>query len=454
MSENTNIQTENKMGVMPVGKLLIQMALPMMISMLVQALYNIVDSIFVGYISENALTAVSLAFPIQNLMIAVATGTGVGINALLSMRLGQKNQNAVNDTAMNGLFLSLCSTLIFIVLGFTIPEVYFKSQTTDLEIIDYGIKYLRVCLIGSFGLFTGITFERLLQATGQTVNSMIAQLAGAITNIVLDPIMIFGLLGCPALGITGAALATVVGQFVTFFVSAYLNFKKNKEIVFNFKTFKPSKSVIAEIYRVGIPSILLASIGSVMTYLMNLILGAFTMTAVAVFGVYFKLNSFIFMPVFGMNNALVPIIAYNYGARNRKRITGTLKRGVIIILCIMTFGTVLFELFPEFLLGLFNASPEMLEIGIPALRIIAIHFPVAAICIIFMSCFQALGMGITSMIVSFVRQLVVLLPVAYLLSLTGVLSSVWWCFPIAEFSALILSSFFMIKVFKVKLKDL
>ena len=454
MSENTNIQTENKMGVMPVGKLLIQMALPMMISMLVQALYNIVDSIFVGYISENALTAVSLAFPIQNLMIAVATGTGVGINALLSMRLGQKNQNAVNDTAMNGLFLSLCSTLIFIVLGFTIPEVYFKSQTTDLEIIDYGVKYLRVCLIGSFGLFTGITFERLLQATGQTVNSMIAQLAGAITNIVLDPIMIFGLLGCPALGITGAALATVVGQFVTLFVSAYLNFKKNKEIVFNFKTFKPSKSVIAEIYRVGIPSILLASIGSVMTYLMNLILGAFTMTAVAVFGVYFKLNSFIFMPVFGMNNALVPIIAYNYGARNRKRITGTLKRGVIIILCIMTFGTVLFELFPEFLLGLFNASPEMLEIGIPALRIIAIHFPVAAICIIFMSCFQALGMGITSMIVSFVRQLVVLLPVAYLLSLTGVLSSVWWCFPIAELSALILSSFFMINVFKVKLKDL
>lgn len=454
MSENTNIQTENKMGVMPVGKLLIQMALPMMISMLVQALYNIVDSIFVGYISENALTAVSLAFPIQNLMIAVATGTGVGINALLSMRLGQKNQNAVNDTAMNGLFLSLCSTLIFIVLGFTIPEVYFKSQTTDLEIIDYGVKYLRVCLIGSFGLFSGITFERLLQATGQTVNSMIAQLAGAITNIALDPIMIFGLLGCPALGITGAALATVVGQFVTFFVSAYLNFKKNKEIVFNFKTFKPSKSVIAEIYRVGIPSILLASIGSVMTYLMNLILGAFTMTAVAVFGVYFKLNSFIFMPVFGMNNALVPIIAYNYGARNRKRITGTLKRGVIIILCIMTFGTVLFELFPEFLLGLFNASPEMLEIGIPALRIIAIHFPVAAICIIFMSCFQALGMGITSMIVSFVRQLVVLLPVAYLLSLTGVLSSVWWCFPIAELSALILSSFFMINVFKVKLKDL
>ena len=454
MSENTNIQTENKMGVMPVGKLLIQMALPMMISMLVQALYNIVDSIFVGYISENALTAVSLAFPIQNLMIAVATGTGVGINALLSMRLGQKNQNAVNDTAMNGLFLSLCSTLLFIVLGLTIPELYFKSQTTDLEIIDYGVKYLRVCLIGSFGLFSGITFERLLQATGQTVNSMIAQLAGAITNIVLDPILIFGLLGCPAMGIAGAALATVIGQFVTLFVSAYLNFKKNKEIVFNFKTFKPSKSVIAEIYRVGIPSILLASIGSVMTYLMNLILGAFTMTAVAVFGVYFKLNSFIFMPVFGMNNALVPIIAYNYGARNKKRITGTLKRGVIIILCIMSFGTVLFELFPEFLLGLFNASPEMLEIGVPALRIIAIHFPVAAICIIFMSCFQALGMGITSMVVSFVRQLVVLLPVAYLLSLTGMLSSVWWCFPVAEISALILSSFFMIKVFKVKLKNL
>lgn len=454
MSENTNIQTENKMGVMPVGKLLFQMALPMMISMLVQALYNIVDSVFVGYISENALTAVSLAFPIQNLMIAVATGTGVGINALLSMRLGQKNMKAVNETAMNGLFLSVCSYVIFMILGFTIPEVYFKSQTSDLEIIDYGVKYLRVCLIASFGLFSGITFERLLQATGQTVNSMLAQLAGAITNIILDPIMIFGLLGLPALGITGAAVATVVGQFVTMFVSGWLNLKKNKEITFKFRGFKPKISVIAEIYRVGIPSILLASIGSVMTYLMNLILGAFTMTAVAVFGVYFKLNSFIFMPVFGMNNALVPIIAYNYGAKNRKRITGTIKRGILIILCIMSFGTLIFELFPKFLLDLFHASPEMLEIGIPALRIIAIHFPIAAICIIFMSCFQALGMGITSMIVSFVRQLVVLLPVAYLLSLTGVLQNVWWCFPAAEVSALLLSTIFIIKAYNSKLKNL
>ena len=450
MSENTNIQTENKMGVMPVGKLLFQMALPMMISMLVQALYNIVDSVFVGYISENALTAVSLAFPIQNLMIAVATGTGVGINALLSMRLGQKNMKAVNETAMNGLFLSVCSYVVFMILGFTIPEVYFKSQTSDLEIIDYGVKYLRVCLIASFGLFSGITFERLLQATGQTVNSMLAQLAGAITNIILDPIMIFGLLGLPSLGITGAAVATVVGQFVTMFVSGWLNLKKNKEITFKFRGFKPKISVIAEIYRVGIPSILLASIGSVMTYLMNLILGAFTMTAVAVFGVYFKLNSFIFMTVFGMNNALVPIIAYNYGAKNRKRITGTIKRGILIILCIMSFGTMIFELFPKFLLGLFHASPEMLEIGIPALRIIAIHFPIAAICIIFMSCFQALGMGITSMIVSFVRQLVVLLPVAYLLSLTGVLQNVWWCFPAAEVSALLLSTIFI----NSKLKNL
>ena len=454
MSENTNIQTENKMGVMPVGKLLFQMALPMMISMLVQALYNIVDSVFVGYISENALTAVSLAFPIQNLMIAVATGTGVGINALLSMRLGQKNMKAVNETAMNGLFLSVCSYVIFMILGFTIPEVYFKSQTSDLEIIDYGVKYLRVCLIASFGLFSGITFERLLQATGQTVNSMLAQLAGAITNIILDPIMIFGLLGLPSLGITGAAVATVVGQFVTMFVSGWLNLKKNKEITFKFRGFKPKISVIAEIYRVGIPSILLASIGSVMTYLMNLILGAFTMTAVAVFGVYFKLNSFIFMPVFGMNNALVPIIAYNYGAKNRKRITGTIKRGILIILCIMSFGTMIFELFPKFLLGLFHASPEMLEIGIPALRIIAIHFPIAAICIIFMSCFQALGMGITSMIVSFVRQLVVLLPVAYLLSLTGVLQNVWWCFPAAEVSALLLSTIFIIRAYNSKLKNL
>ena len=454
MTDNTNMQTENKMGVMPVGKLLVQMALPMMISMLVQALYNIVDSIFVGYISENALTAVSLAFPIQNLMIAVATGTGVGMNALLSMRLGQKNQTAVNNTATNGVFLSLCSTVVFVILGLTIPEVYFKSQTSDLEIIDYGVKYLRVCLIASFGLFAGITFERLLQATGQTVNSMIAQLCGAITNIILDPILIFGLLGCPAMGITGAATATVIGQFVTLFVSAFLNFKKNKEIHFNFRGFKPNLVVISEIYKVGIPSILLASIGSVMTYAMNLILGAFTMTAVAVFGVYFKLNSIIFMPVFGMNNALVPIIAYNYGAKNKKRITGTLKCGIIIILCIMSLGTLVFELFPSYLLSMFNASPEMIEIGVPALRTIAVHFPIAAICIIFISCFQALGMGVTSMIISFVRQLVVLLPTAYLLSLTGVLSNVWWSFPIAESCCLIVSSFFMRRVFKVKLKDL
>lgn len=454
MTENTNIKKENKMGVMPVGKLLIEMALPMMISMLVQAFYNVVDSIFVGYISENALTAVSLAFPIQNLMIAVATGTGVGINALLSMRLGQKNISAVNDTAMNGLFLSLCSTILFVILGLTIPEVYFKSQTSDLEIIDYGVKYLRVCLIASFGIFTSITFDRLLQSTGQTVYSMISQLSGAITNIVLDPILIFGLLGFPKMGITGAAVATVVGQFVSLFVSGTLNFTKNKEITFNFKKFKPNGAVIAEIYRVGVPSILMASIGSIMTYTMNLILGAFSMTAVAVFGVYFKLNSIIFMPVFGMNNALVPIIAYNYGAKNRSRIVGTIKVGIAIILCIMTFGMLIFEFFPGTLLSLFNASPEMLEIGIPALRTIAIHFPIAAICIIFMSCFQALGMGFTSMIVSFVRQLVVLLPVAYLFSLTGVLNNVWWCFPCAEIAALILSSFFIIKAYKTKLKDL
>lgn len=454
MTENTNIKKENKMGVMPVGKLLIEMALPMMISMLVQAFYNVVDSIFVGYISENALTAVSLAFPIQNLMIAVATGTGVGINALLSMRLGQKNISAVNDTAMNGLFLSLCSTILFVILGLTIPEVYFRSQTSDLEIIDYGVKYLRVCLIASFGIFTSITFDRLLQSTGQTVYSMISQLSGAITNIILDPILIFGLLGFPKMGITGAAVATVVGQFVSLFVSGTLNFKKNKEITFNFKKFKTNGAVIAEIYRVGVPSILMASIGSIMTYTMNLILGAFSMTAVAVFGVYFKLNSIIFMPVFGMNNALVPIIAYNYGAKNKTRITGTIKVGIAIILCIMTFGMLIFEFFPGTLLSLFNASPEMLEIGIPALRTIAIHFPIAAICIIFMSCFQALGMGFTSMIVSFVRQLVVLIPVAYLFSLTGVLNNVWWCFPCAEIAALILSSVFIIKAYKTKLKDL
>lgn len=445
---------ENKMGVMPIGKLLVQMALPMMISMLVQALYNVVDSIFVAKLGENALTAVSLAFSIQNLMIAVSTGTGVGINALLSMRLGEKKQDDVNKAALNGIFLELCSCVVFVILGLTITQKYFESQTSNPEIIENGVTYLSVCMIFSIGVFGEVTFNRLLQSTGQTFYSMISQLTGAIINIILDPLLIFGLLGFPKLGILGAALATVFGQCVGSCVGLYLNLKKNKEIHFRFKSFKPDLTVIKGIYKVGFPSILLASIGSVMTYFMNLILGSFTTTAIAVFGVYFKLQSFIFMPVFGLNNGMVPIISFNYGARNKARITRTIKLGMIVAVLILTCGTLLFLFIPDVLLSFFNASEDMYRIGIPALRIISIHFPIAALCIVFISVFQALGKGFYSMITSFIRQIVVLLPVAYILSLTQNVNNIWYAFPIAEFASLCISFFFMLRIYRKKIKTL
>ena len=449
-----NIGTENKMGTMPVGKLLIQISLPMMISMLVQALYNVVDSIFVTQISENALTAVSLAFPIQNLMISTSVGTGVGVNALLSRRLGEQNEKGVTDSALNGIFLYAITMIVFMVLGFFIPRIYFESQTNNAEIIEYGVKYLEICMIVSVGLYGAILFERLLQSTGRTVLSMISQLAGAITNIVFDPLLIFGLAGFPKMGIAGAAWATVFGQIVGFIISLTLNLTKNKEIKFNFKGFRPHAKTIGEIYKVGVPSILLGSIGSVLTYLINLILGAFTMTAVAVYGVYFKLQSFIFMPVFGLNNGIVPIVAYNYGAKRKDRIMRSIKLCAIAAVTIMVAGLLIFELFPRQLLAMFNASEEMYAIGVPALRRIAIHFPVAAVCITLISVFQALGKGLLSMIVSFVRQVIVLLPAAYLLSLTGDVNNIWWAFIIAEGASVFASFIGMQMVYNKELKNL
>ena len=450
MSQNTNQIKENKMGIMPVGRLLVQMSLPMMISMRVQALYNIVDSIFVSRISEKALTAVSLAFPIQTLIIAVATGTGVGINALLSKRLGQKNFEEVNKSAGNGIFLFILSFIVFIIIGIFVPRVYFQSQTDDPEIVEYGVKYLTVNLTVSPGCFIAILFERLLQSTGLTVLSMVSQLTGAIINIIFDPILIFV---CD-MDITGAAVATVLGQIVAAIISIVLNIRKNKEIKFALRYLKPEGQVIADIYKVGVPSILLASIGSVMTYVMNLILGTFSMTAVTVFGVYFKLQSFIFMPIFGMNNGLVPIIAYNYGAKKRKRIIDTIIVGVKISVGIMIVGLLVFEFFPNQLLSLFDPSDELLELSRPALRIIGIHFPIAAVCICFFSVFQALGQGVYSMIGSFIRQLIVLLPAAWLLSLTGSLTNVWWAFPIAELSALLVAIFFLRRAYRKYIKPL
>lgn len=432
-----NTMTENKMGIMPVGKLLVQISLPMMISMLVQALYNIVDSIFVARISENALTAVSLAFPIQNLMISTAVGTGVGINSLLSMRLGQKDQEAVNNSAMNGIFLAALSCIVFIILGIFLPRPYFKSQTSNAEIIEFGVSYLNICMIVSFGLFGAVIFERLLQATGRTVLSMASQLTGAIINCILDPIMIFGFLGCPAMGIAGAAWATVIGQIAATIVSITLNLTKNTEIRFNIRSFRPNLRIIADIYKVGVPSILLGSIGSFLTYLINMILGQFSTTAIAVYGVYFKLQSFIFMPVFGLNNGIVPIVAYNYGARHKERIIKSVKLCAITAFCIMLAGLLIFELLPGTLLGMFSASDEMMRIGVPALRTIALHFPLAALSITFISVFQALGRGLFSMLTSFVRQIIVLLPAAWLLSLTGNIHNIWWAFVIAELGSLV-----------------
>lgn len=436
------------MGVMPVGKLLISMALPMMISMLVQALYNVVDSVFVSRVSEDALTALSLAFPVQNLMIAVGSGTGVGINALLSRSLGEKNFEEANRAACNGIFLAFVSAMAFLLFGIFGTNLFFTAQTDIPSIIQGGNAYLGIVCMGSVFLFGQVTFERLLQSTGKAFYSMISQSVGAIANIILDPIMIFGLLGFPAMGVAGAALATIMGQALACCIGLFFNLKKNKELTFSLGGLRPRGRTVGQIYKVGIPSIVMMSIGSVMTLGMNNILLGFSSTATAIFGVYFKLQSFAVMPVIGLNNAMVPIIAYNYGARKKERITHTIKLGVCAAEVLLVIGMTLFQLFPDKVLGLFSASDQMLAMGIPALRIITIHFVFAGFCIIAGSVFQALGNGMLSLIVSAARQLVVLLPAAYLLSLTGNVNMVWWAFPIAELASLIFSALFMWHIYK------
>ena len=448
---------ENKMGVVPVNELLITMAAPMILSMLVQALYNVVDSIFVARVSENALTALSLAFPVQSLMIAVATGTGVGINAMLSKSLGEKNTKNVNAAAGNGVFLALCSYVFFLLFGIFATKIYFGTQNVDPQTTEFGIQYLTICLTASIGIFMQITFERLLQATGKTFITMWTQLSGAVINLILDPILIFGLFGAPKMGVAGAALATVIGQCVAAVIAIFCNFKFNSEVKLTLSGLRPRTKAIGRIYSVGIPSILMAAIGSVMTYGINQILLSFEAvgeTAVAVFGVYFKLQSFIFMPIFGLNNGMVPIVAYNYGARKRKRITGTIKLSVIYAESMMFIGFIIFQLFSRTLLGFFDASSQMYELGIPALRIISMHFLLAGFCIISSSVFQALGNGLFSLIISVARQLIVLLPAAYLLSLTGQVNAVWWSFLIAEFTSLVLCSIFLKVIYTKKLKEL
>lgn len=442
------VQTENKMGTMPINKLLVNISLPMVVSMLVQALYNIVDSIFVAQIDEYALTAVSMAFPLQNLMIAVAAGTGVGVNSLLSRRLGEKRFEEANKTANNAIFLAGCNYLVFLVIGLFFSEIYFKAQTNIPEIIEYGKTYMMICCICSFGVFGQFCFERLLQATGKTVCTMITQGLGAIINIIFDPILIFGYFGFPKMGMAGAALATVFGQILAMILAIVFNNRINKEIKLSLKQVRPDGQVLKQIYQVAIPSILLQSIGSVMTFFMNLILGAFTSTAVAVFGVYFKLQSFIFMPVMGINNGLIPIVAYNFGAGYKERIVKVMKSSMCASVVIMLLGLLVAEVIPDQLLLLFDASEDMLEIGVPALRIMCTSYVFAGFSVIASGMFQGLGKGVYSLTLSVIRQLVILIPAAYLLSLTGELIAVWFSFPIAEVAAIIVTLFFLKRTLK------
>ena len=451
---STTIMKENKMGTMPVGKLLVNMALPMIISMLVQALYNVVDSIYVAQISESAVTALSLAFPVQNIQIGLAVGIGVGINSLLSKSLGERNQEVVNKTAGNGLVLMLISTALLMAFGVFGVRPYYEIQSTMAETVEGGIAYTRICCLFVLGSFVQILCERLLQSTGRTVLSMVTQGVGAITNIILDPIFIFGWFGLPAMGIAGAAVATVIGQWMGALMGIYFNVKKNPEVQLGLKYLKLDKRVVSMILAVGVPSIIMNSIGSVMNFCMNQILQGFTETATGVFGIYFKLQSFFFMPLFGLNGATISIIAYNYGARKPERILKVLKLAVGSALGLMIAGFAAFQLVPDLLLGMFNPSDAFLEIGRACLRTISWSFPLAAICISVGSCFQALGNGIYMTIVSLARQMFVLLPVAYLMSLSGNVNLVWLSYPIAEIVSSTLTVLFFLRIYRQRIKPL
>ena len=442
------------MGTMPVNKLLVTMSLPMVISMIVQALYNIVDSIFVSRLSEDALTAVSMAFPMQNLMISVAVGTGVGINAMLSRALGEKKFEAANKTAENGIFIEVLGYVLFLLIGIFVTKPFFLAQAGAGDIANMGIEYTRICLLMSFGIFMQIGFERILQSTGRTIFTMITQSTGAIINIILDPILIFGLFGMPKMGVAGAAIATVTGQICAAILAITFNLTKNPDVHISFKGFKPQIIFVKNILSVGIPSIIMSSVGSAMTFGMNKILITFSSTAVAVFGVYFKLNSFVFMPVFGLNNGMVPIVSYNYGAQNKKRLTKTIKLAIMYAVCIMLIGIMLFQFMPDVLLKLFDASDHMLEIGIPALRVISLSFAFAGICIVISSSLQALGHGFLSMMISITRQLIILLPSAYILAKFGGIHAVWWSFNIAEIASLTLSLLFFKHMYNKIIKHL
>ena len=454
MSPSAHAHQENKMGVMPIGRLLFTMSGPMMISMLIQALYNVVDSMFVSYISESALTAVSLAYPVQNLMIAVATGTGVGVNALLSRNLGEKNFVVANRTAGNAIFLGLISSVVFTILGIFGSRAFFAVQVTDPEVIALGRDYLFFIMLFSVGCFGQVLLSRLLQSTGKTFYSMVIQVVGAILNIILDPLFIFGLGPFPALGVKGAAIATVLSQLVGTAMGIYYNLKKNKEITFTRENIKPSAPIISRIYSVGVPSILLQTVASVLIFGLNQILVAFTETATAVYGVFFKLQGFAFLPIIGMNNGMVPIIAYNYGARKPERIIKTIRLAMTTALTIMIVAVIIFQFLPDKLLGIFQASDDMLAIGVPALRTLSWSFLFGGITIVLSSVFQALGRGIQSMLISIFRQLLIVLPLAYLLSKTGNLNLIWWAFPVSDVLALIFAGYLLMRTYRQVIQPL
>ncbi len=447
MSGSPQPAQENKMGVMPINRLLLTMSGPMMISMLIQALYNVVDSMFVSYISEAALTAVSLAYPIQNLMIAVATGTGVGVNALLSRNLGEKNFAVANRTAGNAIFLGLVSSAVFMVLGI-FSRLYFAVQVTDPEIISLGHDYLFLIMLLSVGCFGQVMLSRLLQSTGKTFYSMVIQVVGAVLNIILDPLLIFGLGPFPAMGVKGAAIATVISQLVGTAMGVWYNLKKNGEITITLEGMRPSGPIISRIYSVGVPSILLQTVASVLIFGLNQILVSFTETATAVYGVFFKLQGFAFLPIIGMNNGMVPIIAYNYGARKPDRIMQVIKLAMTYALCIMIVAVLVFQFLPDKLLGIFQASDEMLAIGVPALRTLSWSFLFGGVTIVLSSVFQALGRGIQSMLISIFRQLLIVLPLAFLLSKTGNLNLVWWAFPVSDVLALIFAGYLLNRTYR------
>ncbi|MBE6974463.1 MAG: MATE family efflux transporter [Ruminococcaceae bacterium] len=460
MSEkNTPRLGDNKMGTMPIGKLLINMAVPMILSMLVQAFYNVVDSIYISHYDPSAVTALGLAFPVQNVQIGVAVGIGVGINSVLSKSLGEGNRDRANRVAGNGIFLSICATVIFMLFGIFGTELYYSSQDCSREVLDAGMAYTSICCTFTLGIYFEVLFERMLQATGRTFHTMITQGVGAVINIALDPVFIFGVewLGIPAMGAAGAAIATVAGQWVAALLALIFNLKYNRDVQLSLKNIVPRGDIIRPVLTVGVPSMIMNSISSVMNFSMNQILLAFEgvgETAAGVFSIYYKLQSFFFMPLFGLNNATISVVAYNYGARNPQRITRTLKLALVGALGFMLLGLAAFELIPQVLLSMFNLTDTFMELGTVALRIIAIHFPVAAVCIVLSASFQALGNGLYSSITALFRQMVALLPAAYLLSLTGDVNNVWWSFPIAEVVSLLATLFFFLRIYRQKIRPL